>query len=232
MRILLVAATTFEIKPLIGKLELAGQQNELFSRYKYKNTVLDVLIPGVGMVATAFYLGKQLASEHYDFAINAGIAGTFNKSLVPGSVVNVTEDCIPELGAEDGEHFLSIFELGLSDLDTPPFQNGRLINNSPEAVTFINMEYVRKLPVAKGITSNTIRGSVAGIARIQNLAKADLESMEGAAFFYACMVERVPCLQVRSVSNFVEERDTSKWELSVAIENLNLWLLGLLIDIC
>jgi futalosine hydrolase len=225
MHFLLVSATVFEIRPLLERLPLYQKLSEQLSRYQYKNSTIDVLIPGVGMVPTAFYLGKQLGAKHYDLAVNAGIAGTFNPSLPIGSVVHVTEDCVPELGAEDGDRFLSIFELGLADPDIPPYHHGKLINNIFENEMLIHLDIIRKLPKVKGITSNTIRGNAASIARIRQLAWADLETMEGAAFFYGCMTEKIPCLQVRAISNLVEERDKSRWNLPLALKNLNqvLW---------
>jgi len=225
MRILLVAATTFEIRPFLNKLPLTGKQTEYVNRYQYHSHIVDVLIAGVGMVPTAFHLGRQLVLQHYDLAINAGIAGTFNKSFPLGSVVNVVEDCVPELGAEDGEKFLSVFELGLTDPDSLPYQGGKLING-PVPPSLSGIEgIIGKLPRVRSITSNTVRGSVESILRIQRIAAADIESMEGAAFFFACFSEKLPCLQIRSVSNLVEERDKSHWNLDLALKNLNkvLW---------
>ena len=44
--------------------------------------------------------------------------------------------------------------------------------------------------------------------------------MEGAAFFAGC--KRLDNFtQIRAVSNYVEKRDKSKWNISLAIENLN-----------
>ncbi|MEI6682644.1 MAG: futalosine hydrolase [Bacteroidota bacterium] len=225
MRILLVAATTFEIRPFLEKIPLVSIISEHVSRYQYKEVTVDVLITGVGMVPTSWFLGKQLATEHYHLALNAGIAGTFNKSLVIGSVVNVVEDCIPELGAEDGDHFLSVFDLGLADPDSRPYQGGRLINDSIDEAALVNLAPVSKLPKVKGITSNTVRGNPDSISRIRQLSAADLESMEGAAFLYCCLSEKIPCLQLRAISNLVEERDKSRWNLALALKNLNkvLW---------
>jgi len=47
------------------------------------------------------------------------------------------------------------------------------------------------------------------------------ESMEGAAFFYACKQAGVPCLQIRAVSNYVEKRNRDAWQIGLAIKNLN-----------
>ena len=48
-----------------------------------------------------------------------------------------------------------------------------------------------------------------------------LESMEGAAFFYACEEYKLPCLQIRAVSNYVEKRNRANWDIPLAIKNLN-----------
>ena len=53
--------------------------------------------------------------------------------------------------------------------------------------------------------------------------------MEGAALHYVCLSEKIPFLQLRSVSNYVGERDKSKWALREAIMNLNIELQRLII---
>jgi len=44
--------------------------------------------------------------------------------------------------------------------------------------------------------------------------------MEGAAVFYVCLFEKIPFLEIRAISNYVEVRDTTKWDIPTAIENL------------
>ena len=50
---------------------------------------------------------------------------------------------------------------------------------------------------------------------------ADLESMEGASIFQVCQGVNGPCLQIRSISNKVEKRNKKKWDIPIAINNLN-----------
>lgn len=45
--------------------------------------------------------------------------------------------------------------------------------------------------------------------------------MEGAALHYTCLLENIPFMQVRAISNYVGERDKSKWKMKEAIRNLN-----------
>jgi len=55
--------------------------------------------------------------------------------------------------------------------------------------------------------------------------------MEGAAFFYVCLQEKAPFIQIRSISNYVGEQDKSKWEISLAVKNLNNVLLDILAEL-
>ena len=48
--------------------------------------------------------------------------------------------------------------------------------------------------------------------------KADIESMEGSAFHYVCMMRKIPFIQIRGISNIVGERNKSKWKIKEAID--------------
>jgi futalosine hydrolase len=49
--------------------------------------------------------------------------------------------------------------------------------------------------------------------------------MEGAAFFAACAGISGNYIQVRTISNYVEKRDKEKWQMPLAIRNLNDFLI-------
>jgi futalosine hydrolase len=44
--------------------------------------------------------------------------------------------------------------------------------------------------------------------------------MEGAAVFYVCLLEKIPFLEIRAISNYVDIRDTEKWDIPTATDNL------------
>ncbi len=216
MNILIVSATSLEVEPLVKGLGKGKVLLQNLTRYKFNSVVVDILVTGVGMVATAFFTAKVLATYKYDAAINAGICGSFNRNYPLGEVVNVISDMFPETGAESGEYFLSLVDLKLLELDEFPFNDGRLINTS-----IFTSNILSNLTSVKGVTVNTVHGNQESIARFRERFDADIESMEGAAFFYACFHERVRCLQLRAISNYVEPRDTTQWNIAQAIHNLN-----------
>jgi futalosine hydrolase len=209
MRILVVAATEPEVLSL--KSELESPKSKADSRLKTAD--LELLITGVGMVATAFALGRHLATNKYDLVINLGIAGSFDRSIALGEVVEVTEDHLSELGAQDDEAFLPIESMGFGE---------SLFRPTAVLSGYANFN----LRQASAITVNTVHGHEPSIKKLTGRLKSQLESMEGAAFFYACKQVGVSCLQIRAVSNYVEKRNRDAWQIGLAIKNLNSFAIG------
>ena len=113
MHYLFVAATNQEIEPLVKALKEIEQVNKNLKKYSWGKLEIDILITEVGMTSTAYQLGKTLANKHYNAAFNLGICGSFDRSFSMGDVVEITRDQISELGAEDGNDFIYIENLGL-----------------------------------------------------------------------------------------------------------------------
>ena len=211
----------FEIeapKPKIpkNKLEIEFLKPEIRNTYGIENPNTEILITGVGMIATAFALGRRLATNQYDLAINLGIAGSFNRQIALGTIVEISEDTIAELGAEDDLDFLPVSKLGFGE--------------ETFRATAALSEYRGNsaLHQATAITVNTVHGNEASIQKVVKRLQPQLESMEGAAFFYACKMAGVPCMQIRAVSNHVEKRDRANWQIGLAIKNLNTFAIDFL----
>ncbi|RYZ51538.1 MAG: futalosine hydrolase [Sphingobacteriales bacterium] len=221
MDILLTAATMAEIQPLTDTMAAQWSREE-GSLYRLGSLRVRVLITGVGMVNTAYRLTRELANKKYDLAIQAGVAGAFDRSLILGTVVRVAADQFGDLGAEDKYNFLDLYELGLSDPNQPPFRDGLLLQGTDPTT------YFHQFPAVTGITVNMVSGSSFTATRRLMKYRAGIETMEGAAFHQVCLEEKQDCIQVRSISNYVEERNREGWNLKDAIVNLNDCLLDYL----
>lgn len=219
MKCLLTAATLEEIKPTIRHF---GFPETAFSSNAAGNLQLDVLISGVGMVSTTHQLTRALLKTPYDLAVNAGIAGAFDRNLALGDVVQVSSDQFPEMGAEDGQQFLSLIQLGLQDPKAFPFLWGELCPQDPW------LPELRSLQKVRGITVNKVHGHIDSILAMQDRVNPQVESMEGAAFYYVCMSEQVPCVQIRSISNYVEPRNRDAWNIPLAVKELNQYLIEMI----
>ncbi|WP_020568884.1 futalosine hydrolase [Neolewinella persica] len=214
MKILLISATLFETEPTINWLRARAEREE--GNILHFGTVsLEVLFTGVGLTATAYTLGHRFGNGPLpQLAIQAGVGGAIDPGLALGQVVRVTSERFGDLGAEapDGTH-LSLGEIGL-----PP---GRPFNRREELEI---PEGLASLPFddVAGISVNRVSGSAAGISRLRSrFPEARVESMEGAAFFYACLQSGVAPLQLRAISNYVEVRNREAWKMKEAITALN-----------
>lgn len=223
MRLLIVTATDAEVAPLVAALTPAGGRSPRLRSFTHKADAVDVLTTGVGMVATAAWCSGLLARERYDLALNAGVCGSFRPALMPGTVVHVTADRVADLGAEDGEAFLSLEDLQLVGAHEFPFTDGRLVNSAPP-----RNPVLEQLPVADAITVNTAHGNDQTIATAVQRYNPHVESMEGAAFMHCCLLHGVPFAQVRAVSNIVERRNRAAWKLKEAVEALSATILAII----
>jgi len=204
MNFLLVAATTKEITPFLDYYRNSGS-----------NADIDVLITGIGLTATSYTLTKQLGLKKPDLVIQAGIAGCFDKSMSTGSVVVVKQDTIADLGVIENKELKTMFDIGLIKPNQFPFRGGWLMNPYKDILRST------KLRGVKAISVNHITTSKPMIDRYLRKFQPVLESMEGAALHQVCLAEKIPFLQIRSISNYIGERDKKKWNIKDAVVNLN-----------
>ena len=195
MKLLVLAATKFEIAPFVSQ-----------------NIEADILITGVGSPACMYALTKRLQQSQYDFAIQAGIAGTFKNSFPLGETFFIKNDVFADMGIYENDRFFTLFEKKFADPNTVPYKNGLLENS---------LENTFNVATAKAITINTVSDNFSQTSMFTKKYDPDIESMEGAAFHYVCIQENVPFLQLRSVSNFVGERVKSNWKIKESITDLN-----------
>jgi futalosine hydrolase len=216
LKILIVAASGREIKRLSDKLEYIDSINPNYTCYKCGTLLVDTIITGVGSIFTTYNLTKALSATQYDLAINVGIAGSFDYFLEQGFVVNVIQDQFADLGVEEDNNFYTLSEKELMNENIYPFSREVLKNKGS-----FDIDEVDSLIPVKAITVNTLTGNQDSIEKLKNKFNPEIISTEGAAFFYVCLMENIPFLQIRAISNFVEIRKIENWNIPLAIKNLN-----------
>ena len=212
MEILIVAATTMEIRFIVDELEKVEEENHFVRTYRFGDFNIDILISGIGSSFATFHLTNVLREKKYDAVINIGLAGSLTQELKIGEVVNVVSEEFADLGIEKQHEFLTLFESGYIGMNDFPFENGLLkASNSNGWI---------KLKKVKGVTINKSYGRDTSIAEMREKFTAHVESMEGAAVFYVCNWLGVKCYEIRSISNYVEPRDSAKWNIPLALVRL------------
>ncbi len=221
MKLLVVTATSLELTPLISFLEKNAVKKSFFE-YDFKGNSIFPLVTGVGAMQTAFGLSRFHEIKQIDLAINIGICGSYNRDITLGTVLNITKDRFGDLGVEEADgSFTDVYEMELVQKNKFPYADGWLLNDLKE-------KYNPSLKSVSGITVNRVHGTKNSIELISQKYNPDTESMEGAAFLYACKTMDVDCIQLRSVSNYVEPRNRANWQIEQALENLNTTLISYL----
>ena len=221
LRIFIVTATQAEADTL---LSIPGIRT-IPEGFLLGNIEILLLVTGVGSVATAWAMTKRISiGSKPDLAVNIGIAGSYRDDLVTGEVVVPVSDCFADAGVETVDGFLTFAEAGLEDPDRFPFRGGWLYAEN----RFV-AKAVEVLRPVRAVTVNTATGSENNIKLISKRYHPDIETMEGASFFYICSRENIPFLALRAVSNRVEPRNKEKWNILLALNSLSATLKEILL---
>jgi futalosine hydrolase len=213
MNCLVVAATVMEIMPF---LELFRAKNG------FPSTIdPDILITGIGLTATTYSLTRQLQIKRPDIIIQAGVCGCFDRAIPLCSVLAIKQEAIADLGVIEHGQLKTLFDLKLIDENQYPFSKRWLVNKS-EVLKKVKLKKVR------GVSVNEITTSKQKIKFYRETFNPVVESMEGAALHYVCLMEKIPFLQIRAVSNYAGERNKNNWNMKESIINLNNELTSLL----
>lgn len=160
---------------------------------------VNVVISGVGGIATA-YSTMKAARQYGGPMVLAGIAGCYTGSLAVGDVVAVSGEREGDLGVwRDGE-----------------FGTLPCADKGMELVC----EDARRV-VVHGVALRAVEAVSVNVAGAEFVARgaAEIENMEGAAFFYVCIRENIKFLEVRAISNVVGAAKDS-WDIPLATERL------------
>jgi futalosine hydrolase len=124
-----------------------------------------------------------------------------------------------DTGVEENGGWKDLFDMKLEKSSYHPFEKRKLPNPWIKQYNLLN------LPVVDGITVNQVTTQPTRIAQLKKKYGATVESMEGASLHYVGRETGIPFIQIRAISNYVGERDKSKWLLKESIEGLNKALL-------
>jgi len=208
MRVIITAATVAEWMPSFLNINAlyTGESRRLKLQFHQS---------GIGMLAAGFALTKMAIEDKPDLIIQVGIAGTFDTGMALGTVVIINEETIGDLGVEEDGKWKDLFDLKLEKSSYHPFEKRKLPNQ------WLKKYNLLALPEVSSITVNEISTNHERIQKLIKKYNPVIESMEGAALHYVARESNIPFVQIRAISNYIGERDKSKWEMKSAIDNLN-----------
>ncbi len=213
MHPLLIAATSAEIKPFL-KVYTSAKTTDF--------KPVDILITGVGLLATTASLSRQIARKRPSLIIQAGIAGCFDKKIPLGTAVAIERDTVADMGVLENNNWHTLQDLKLAGTQKKIYTKGWLVNRQKKLLTPPGIRLV------KGISVNQITTSSKMVALYRQQFNPVTESMEGAALHYCALLDAIPFLQIRGISNYIGERNKQRWKIKEAIDQTNHLLLHLL----
>ncbi len=204
--ILALAATEIEISPLRRSLEGGDARAVTF-------------ITGVGPVEAAVRLTRFLSRERgaVTAAVNFGVAGGYIPATGergPGILDLYLAET--EVFGDMGICYPDRIEPLPEDLTGKPcFSMDRgFLDRAVAICTGLGIEVkIGRFVTVAGISATTKRGAMLG-----GRLRGQCENMEGAAVARVCEDFALPLLELRCISNLVQDRDLARWRLQEACD--------------
>ena len=172
------------------------------------------LVSGVGCLETAANMSRFLSGPQGAAVlavINFGVAGAFrNTGVNPLDICLAESDVLADLGVCHGDEVRPLAELAAPD-NSP--MDRQLLSRAKAALVKACIPF----HCGPFVSVNSVSGTAARGNFLRNRFQAICENMEGAAVARICRDFALPCLELRCVSNMVEDRDLSRWRLAEAV---------------
>ena len=217
MKILVTAAEEQELRRAERAFDMVKKSKDVKAQVEFRLT-------GIGAVQACHCVTREVvaaaaAGDPYNLVVNLGIAGSYDLEAFPiGSAALISREHFADLGFGSEEGFSDLFQYGILEKDDFPYTKGALAR---QLLPYPHIEKVlEKYGAGAGATVQCVTGTQARCKEIVAMYNPQIESMEGAGVYYAALMEKVPFFELRTVSNAVGERDTSKWESKAALDTL------------
>ena len=230
--VIVIAATFRELSVFVAAAGLArGAEPPPFAVYSGRVGGRQVIaaVSGIGKVNAAACTASLLAAGNPELVISTGCAGAYTGSgLEVGDLAVATT----EVYGDEGVVTLAGWEtLELIGIPVAERDGRRYFNEIPLSEAAVDRTVALANDLGIGIragrflTVSTCSGTAARGAELQRRFRGICENMEGAAIAQTALHYGVDCLEVRGVSNLVEDRDFSRWDIDLAVERAQHFLL-------
>lgn len=176
----------------------------------------NLLVTGVGPVQAAMTVTKKLATSDNPFegVINFGVGGAFvNAGLKLLDICLAHQEIIGDLGICLGEK-IEPFEAANMTVPTVFKMRNSLLERAEALLQNEQTHYTS----GNFVTVSCVSGTARRGNYLRDKHQAICENMEGAAIASVCQDLGVPFLELRCISNMVEDRDVSRWKLTEACQ--------------
>lgn len=238
LTIALISSIPEEGRALVRGL---GKKSAIGGKPLYRGKIHDkdvvYMISGMGKTNAAHAATLLIEKFSPRMIILFGVGGAYpSTGLEVGDIAVAEKEVYADEGVLTGDGFQGIEHIGI-----PLLKQGRkryfnefpldrrLIERavgSSLCVTHLPIPHLarwgkRGVKVKSGtfLTVSACTGTRKRAAELRKRFGAVCENMEGAAVAHICALYGAPMIEIRGISNIVEDRDRSKWEVRLAAEN-------------
>jgi futalosine hydrolase len=237
--IIVTAATHLELSLLINTLE-AGDRLFIGHREIFVGMIAErrtlLAMTGIGKVSAASAVAALL--EHYEpeILINTGCAGAYaggGQSM--GDLAIATAEVFGDEGVltPDGWHSLELIGIpALSRNGENHFNRFPLTRWAIDKAMYVAEAEGIILHQGEFVTVSTASGTAERGKELFQRFGGICENMEGAAAAQVALLYGVDCMEIRGISNMVEDRDPDRWDIPLAVERAQRFIVQFIAALC
>jgi futalosine hydrolase len=188
---------------------------------------------GIGKANAASITASLIMQWQPELVINTGCAGAYPEAgLKIGDLALAVSEIFGDEGVMTPSGWQGLEHIGIPMLE---IKGERYFNEIPLSFSVAEkagqLAVALDLPLRRGrfLTVSTCSGTEQRGRELCDRFSAPLcENMEGAAVALVALQHGVDCLEVRGVSNLVEDRDLSRWDIPFAVEQSQRFILKFL----
>lgn len=221
----LICSVALEAEPVRARMrvrEMARIGGREVARGELGGREVLLAAAGMGKVNAAQGLTALLEREGAAGVVGFGVGGAYPGSgLAVGGVALATEEVYGDEGVDTPTGWISTEEIGipLAEVAGAPRYNRFPLDPARVAAAEASLRTAGLAFVAGPfVTVSACSGTARRGAELAARFGAVCESMEGAACAHVAALYGVPYLEVRGVSNLVEDRDLRGWRLREAAD--------------
>ncbi len=231
--IVVTAATAGEIALLIRTTGASERQAKgLQGVYEWETGDKRVIIAvtGLGKTNAASAVTTLIGRFSPELLINTGCAGAYSGSGLSAGDLAVA---IAEIYGDEGVLTPSGWQpLDCIGIPLAEVKGERFFNEIPLSLSLaeraLRFAETHGIPLRTGkfVTVSTCSGTSVRGAELSSRFGAICENMEGAAVAHVALKYGLDCLEIRGISNLVEDRDPSRWDIAKAVEKAQRFIPG------
>lgn len=228
--IALISSIPEEGKKIAGEIKAADifvSQHLRIIHGKIYNNYVVYAASGIGKTNAAHTATILLEKYAPELIILFGIGGAYpSAGLKIGDIAIAKKEIYGDEGVmvKDGFHGAKAIGIPLLKKDRKKYFNEfpldkKLVRRCVSVLKLAPLPLTHSVKSGNFITVSTCNGTRKRALEIEKRYSAICENMEGAAVAHVCAAYGLPLIEIRGISNIVEDRDKAKWDLKLAADN-------------